>query len=357
MPSRRIPLVVLSLLGLSLGSGACDIPTGLPTWQTSWTLVVAADTVDVDGLLPGGVRRIPGGFLVDSLTTVTSVLLEDVCEFCTCFEGPIPALEITPFDWPVPLPQGISSATLRSGRARIALVNGIDFDLLDSGEGEVGYLAILLLDRRTGGVLDSIRVEQSFPPGDTLRVEFDLAGLELHRDVVARVRGEIPGSGCGTVPLTPDMGIRTVVELQDVVAAEVSVVLQDADLNLPLRPLELPAALVDRLRAGDARVVLDVVLESAIPVAVEGLLSVAPRVEALFTDEAALYTPLPLPPAPPGTTQRMARSFLLDLSRLEGARSLHLATRNRVQGNRTIVVTGDERFSWLVTLHAEIPLR
>lgn len=357
MPSRRTPLAVLLLLGLSLGSGACDIPTGLPDWQTSWTLVVAADTVDVDGLLPAGVSRVPGGFLVDSITTVTSVLLEDVCEFCTCFEGPIPALEITPFDWPVPLPQGISSATLTSGTARIALVNGIDFDLLDSGEGEIGHLAILLLDRRTGGVLDSVRVEESFPPGDTLRVEFELAGLELHRDVVARVRGEIPGSGCDTVPLTPDMGIRTVVELKDVVAGQVSVVLQDADLNLPLRPLELPAALADRLRPGDARVVLDVVLESAVPVAVEGLLSVAPRVEALFTDGAALYTPLPLPPAPPGSTQRLARSFLLDLSRLEGAERLHLATRNRVQGNRTIVVTGDERFSWLVTLHAEIPIR
>lgn len=357
MSSRRPSLAILCLLGLTLGSGGCDIPTGLPTWQTSWTLVVAADTVDVDGLLPAGVRQVPGGFVVDSLTTVTSVLLEDVCEFCTCFEGPIPALEITPFDWPVPLPQGIASATLDSGTARIALVNNIDFDLLDSGEGELGHLAILLLDRRTGGVLDSVRVGQPFPPGDTLRVGFDLAGLELHRDVVARVRGEIPGSGCDTIPLTPDMGIRTVVELRDVVAGEVSVVLQDADLNLPLRPLELPKALADRLRPGDARVVLDVVLESAVPVAVEGLLSVAPRVEALFTEEAALYTPLPLPPAAPGTPERLARSFLLDLSRLEGAGSLHLGTRNRVQGNRTIVVRGDERFSWLVTLHAEIPIR
>lgn len=357
MPSRRPSLVGLSLLGFSLASGACDIPTGLPTWQTSWTLVVAADTVDVDGLLPGGVRRVPGGFAVDSLTTVTSVLLEDVCEFCTCFEGPIPALEITPFDWPVPLPQGIYSATLTSGVARIALVNGIDFDLLDSGEGEIGHLAILLLDRRTGTALDSVRVQESFPPGDTLRVAFDLAGLELHRDVVARVRGEIPGSGCDTIPLTPDMGIRTVVELQDVVAGGVSVVLQDADLNLPLRPLDLPAALAERLRPGDARVVLDVVLESAVPVAVEGLLSVAPSVEALFTDGAALYTPLPIPPAAPGTSQTLSRSFLLDLSPLEGAKTLHLATRNRVQGDRTIPVTGEERFSWVVTLRAEIPVR
>ena len=353
------PLIRLLALALlpSVAASACDIPTGMPEWTTEWTLVVASDTVDVDGLLPAGVRRVDGGFLVDSLTTRTSVLLEDVCEFCTCFEGPVPPLDITTFDWPVPLPQGITGATLTSGTASIALVNGIDFDLLDSGEGELGHLAILLLDRRSGAILDSVRVQESFPPGDTLRVGFDLAGLELHRDVVARVRGAIPGSGCDTIPLTPDMGIETVVELRDVVAGKVSVVLQDADLNLPLRPVELPAALVERLRPGEARILLDVELTSGVPVAVEGLLSVATRVDALFTGEAALFTPLPLAPALPGVPERLRRSFLLDLAALQGGRTLHLSTRNRIQGNRTIVVTGEEHFSWRVTLHASIPNR
>jgi hypothetical protein len=114
---------------------------------------------------------------------------------------------------------------------------------------------------------------------------------------------------------------------------------------------------VERLRPGEARILLDVELTSGVPVAVEGMLSVASRVDALFTGEAALYTPLPLAPALPGVPQRLRRSFLLDLATLQGGRTLHLSTRNRVQGNRTIVVTGEEHFSWRVTLHASIPNR
>jgi hypothetical protein len=353
--TRRL---VLALSPLAGGTAmACDLPLDLPSWDTRWTLVAAADTVDVDGLLPEGVRFGPEGFTVDSLLSVNDVLLDEVCEFCTCFEGPIPALEITPFDWAVPLPPGIATATLRSGIARIALVNGIGFDLLDSGEGEVGHLEVLLLDRRTGVALDSLRISQPFPPGDTLRASFPLAGLELHRDVVARVRGRIPGSGCDTIPLTPDMGIRTEVVLRDLVAGRVEVDLRDSDLNLPVRRVELPGPVSERLRPGEARVQLEVRLESTVPVGVEGMLSVAGSPADLYTERAALYTPLPIPAASPGEVVRMDRTYLLDLAGLEGARSLHLATANRVTGNRRIVVSGTERVAWTVTLHAEIPIR
>lgn len=354
-PLRHLARSLLPLAAVA--TVACDLPLDLPSWDTRWTLVAAADTVDVDGLLPAGVRFEANGFVVDSLLSVNQVLLEEVCEFCTCFEGPIPALEITPFDWAVPLPSGIATATLRSGTARIALVNGIGFDLLDSGEGEVGHLEVVLLDLRTGVALDSLRISESFPPGDTLRASFPLDGLELHRDVVARVRGAIPGSGCDTVPLTPDMGIRTEVELRDVVAGRVEVLLRDADLNLPTRRVELPAPLSDRLRPGEARVHLEVRLESTVPVGVEGLLSVAGRPEDLYTERAALYTPLPIPAAREGEVVHVDRTFLLDLSGLQGARSLHLATANRVLGDRRIVVTGLERVGWRVTLHAELPNR
>lgn len=356
MRTARHPLRLL----LPLAAGmmvACDLPLDLPSWDTRWTLVAAVDTVDVDGLLPEGVRFGEDGFVVDSLLSRNHVLLEEVCEFCTCFEGPIPALEITPFDWPVPLPSGIATATLRSGTARIALVNGIGFDLLDSGEGEMGHLEVVLLDLRSGVALDSLHISEPFPPGDTLRASFPLEGLELHRDVVARVRGAIPGSGCDTIPLTPEMGIRTEVELRNVVAGRVEVLLRDADLNLPTRRIDLPAPLSRRLRPGEARVQVEVRLESTVPVAVEGLLSVAGRPEDLYTGQAALYTPLLVPASSGGEVVHLHRTYLLDLSGLEGARSLHLATANRVAGDRRIVVTGAERVGWRVTLHAEVPIR
>lgn len=343
----------LLLSGAALG---CDLPLDLPSWDTHWTLVVAADTVDIDTLLPAGVRREEGAFVVDDVVSAEDVRLEEVCEFCTCFSGPIPALEITPFDWAVPLPLGISAVTLRSGVARIVLENRIAFDLLDSGEGEMGHLELVLLDLRTGLTLDSIRISQPFPPGGTLEASFPLAGLEIHRDVTARVRGQTPGSRCD-VALTPDMGIRTEVTLAEVVAERVEIVLRDADLNLPTRRVELPGPLAARLRPGETRLRLDVELESTVPVAVEGLLSVAGRPQDLYTGEAALYTPLPISPAPTGGATQVRRTFLLDVTGLEGASALHLSTANRVSGNRELVVVGTERVAWTVTLHAEVPNR
>lgn len=351
---RRRAATLLALVG----AAACDLPLGIPQWDTRWTLVLAADTLDADHLLPEGVRRGETGFIVDSLVTETRVLLDDVCEFCTCFSGPIPTVEITPFDWAVPLPGSVTGVAIQEGEAHIALVNDIPFDLLrgDEQRGE-GHLQLLLVDRRTGSTLDSIRVARPFPPGDTLRAVFDLAGLTLHRDVVARVRGRIPGNDCESITLTPEMGIITVVELRDVVAPEVEVLIQDGQLNLPSRRVELPRVLVDRLRPGEARVVVLVEVENGVPVAVEGLLSVAARAQDLFGDGAALYTPLPVPRPPPGGSTAVRQAFLLDLERIRGATELHLATANRVDGNRQVLARGPESVAWRVTLHAEIPNR
>jgi len=348
---RLLPLLA------ALATGGCDLPLGLPEWETEWSLVLAADTVDADGILPKGVRRTEAGFAVDSLVTVTEVRLEDVCEFCICYDGPIPPIEITPFDWSVPLPSGVIGARLTQGRASIALRNNISFDLLDDGLGGRGFLSVLLLDRSTGVVRDSVRIERAFPPGDTLSAHFDLAGLELTPSVIARVTGEIPGNDCETNTLTPEMGIRSEVTLRDVIAGEVDILVLDQQLNLPARQVRLPAALAGRLRPGDARLRVDVVFESTVPVVVEGLLSVAGSAEALFGPDAALYTPLPIPAGSAEHPAVVRRSFLLELRGLEGAPALHFATANTVPGNRRISVTGRERVSWQVTVHAELPVR
>jgi len=351
--SQRILLPLLLLV-----SAGCDLPLDLPTWETRWILDAASDTLRAEDFLPAGVRITPEGFAVDPLESGEEVTLEEICEFCICLTGPVPSLTLTPFDWGVPLPGGIRGAHLTAGTATLALINRLGFDLLRDGNGGEGFLSVELLDLREGRTLDSLRIDSPFPPGDTLHISFPLGGLELHRGVVARVRGEIPGTGCDTIPLTPELGIGTEVRIQGVVAERVQLSLSDGALSLPSRRIPIPGALGERLRPGVARVLLEVEVESRVPAEVEATLSVAARPGELFTGEAGLYTPFLIPPfisgAPDGTVRR---TFLLELSRLQGAGELHLATRTRILGDRVVELTGAESLRYRVTLHAELPSR
>ena len=119
----------------------------------------------VDDFLPSGVRTTSDGFAIDPIQTSTGVQLEDVCEACTCFSGPVPALDVGPLDWGLPAPGGLSSAHLSGGDATLMLHNGAGFDLLRRPDGVFGSLVVELVDTRTDDVVDSVRVVRSFPPG------------------------------------------------------------------------------------------------------------------------------------------------------------------------------------------------
>ena len=350
LPNRLAPLLLACVTG-------CDLPTTLPSWTTDWELLAVDAEVSTADLLPDGVRLHPNGFAIDSFGTAASIRLGEVCELCTCFDGPVPALDITPNDWPVRLPPGLAEAQLLEGRARLVLVNEIGFDLLDDGQGGRGRLDVELADRFTGDVSDRILLAGAFPPGDSLALEFDLAQLRLHSSLVARVSGHTPGSGGCAVSLTEESGFRARVELLDVVASSVEVLLSDAALALRPRSVELPSPLAHRLRPGEAQLALKIALESRVPTAAEVDLSVAPGVEALFTRAAALHTPLLLP-SPTAAAPAFARGiFLLELADVQEADRLHFATHTRITGTRRVQLTGDESLHYRLVVRAEVPIR
>jgi hypothetical protein len=343
-------------LAAALAATACEVPTELPLWDTEWDVVVVSDTVSTAELVPEGVRVSEQGFVVDSFDTEGQVRLGDVCELCTCFDGPIPPVEIAPHDWPVELPPGVRSANIVRGTARVVIHNEVGFDVLDDGAGNHGFLEVALTDSWTDEVLETLRVEEPFPPGDSLLIAFDLPAVELSSRIVARVRGRTPGTGCDSVPLTPESGFRTTVSLQDVVADTVEVFLTDADLALPTRDWALPEWLRDRLRPGDAEAILDVRIESSVPAAFELDLSAAGSAPDLFTGTAALYTPLLLPAG--GTDPvTVHEAYLVDLRPLADAERLWVAGRTTVDGSRLVALGGGEAVAYRVRLLATLPTR
>ena len=347
-------MVIATITSIVAG---CDIPTELPTYDTLWEAVLLRDSVSTLQLLPDGVSVHPqGGFAVDSFATTTEVEIEDVCEFCTCFEGPIPALDIQPYDWPFRLPSRVLEADVSEGMARVVLHNDAGFDVLDDGAGNIGHLRIDFFDTRSRSVLDSVRISRPLPDGDSVTVEFDLTGLTVSSSLVARVSGRTPGSGCDVVDLSTEGGFRADVRILGVRTESVIVVLADSDLDVEGRTVELPRAVVDRLRPGEAEVTLEVRVEARLPVETEMLISAASHPSLLFSRDAALYAPLVLPAAA-GDGVSVRESYVLDVSAIQGAEQLFIDTRNQILGDPIVTLDGDESVSYSVLLNARIPSR
>lgn len=356
MRSRRRAIVWGTVSAFAFAA-ACDLPTSVPRFTTEWVIPAAGDSLGVSDLLPTGFRVTPSGFVLDSLVSTQTVRLGDVCELCTCFSGPIPAVDLTPQSWRVPVPGGLSRAVLDAGSARILIRNQAGFDLLDDGDGNRGFVLIRLKDLLTRETLDSVSISQPLPPGDSLELNIDLSGLELTPFMVVELSGRIPGTSCDGVELDPDIGIEVEVRLENVLASSVEAVLSDAQVALAGRIVVLPSALANRLRPGEAELIVEVEASTTIPVDVEILLSVAGREEELFTPAAALVTPLLIEGGSPESPSTFRRRYILDTAALQGEDHVFVRTQSRIIGDRRVVFRGLESFSYRVTLRAELPVR
>ena len=359
-PSRpRRPSLVGTpvLLAGALALGGCDLPTELPRWDTAWDVVLAADTISTAELLPDELGLTDEGFVLEDFQSESTVALGDVCELCTCFDGPIPPLEIAPTDWELRLPPRVLAVRVLRGSAELVLHNEMAFDILDDGEGGRGFLQVELVDTRTDEVFETVRFDDPLPPGDSVRLDFDLPSLDLTPRVVARVRGETPGSGCDDVELDPEDGFRARVRLRNVVARDALVILSDESVAPPGRTVELPGGLADRLRPDDAELAAEVEVGSRLPAAVDVELSAAADPDDLYTARAALFTPLVLPMGGVDAPAEVRKTFLMELDRLEGAESLRLEGRSRITTSRIVRLRGGESVTYRVRLRARIPNR
>jgi hypothetical protein len=345
------------VLPLALAAAACDLPTELPRWTTSWEMVAVEKNVRTVDLLPEGVRIDPRGFAIDSFSMSSSIELGDVCELCTCFDGPIPELEFSEHEWPLRLPSGVTEVQMLSGRARVVMTNHVGFDLLDDGQGGTGRIEVALTDGNTGEVLDRAELTESWPAGDSVALDFELSERRLNSSVVARVSGRTPGSGDCDVDLTEESGFAARVELRDVIARSVSVSVRESTLALEPRSLTLPDALASRLRPGEARLAVAVELTSRVQTAAEIDLSVAPAPDALFTGAASLHTPLVLPGGTLATPADARGLYLIDLTGVPEAKHLYFAARTKITAGRVVRLTGAESIRYRMIVRAEVPSR
>jgi len=140
---RLVLPVVLAALPLV----SCDVPTGLPRWDTRWLLPLESGRIGVGSLLPKGVRVASdgSGFDLDlppeTLTRTLRQMCGTPCDAAAGLTVPKPAFGTT-FGTELELPADLVSAQLATGQLRVQLSHNLGFDPLRPSATARGYIVL-----------------------------------------------------------------------------------------------------------------------------------------------------------------------------------------------------------------------
>lgn len=173
----RHTLVLLAL------TAACDVPTELPKWDT--TFVVQAENISlaVTQILPNSVTPANNNsaFQVSLSPSTFSRDLASLCAACVPLNGltaPKPAFSQT-FGTTIALPSQVESAQLTGGSVIVSMSHNFSFDPLRPSATARGSLAITVRSGSTIiGTATVVGTTTAFPPNTPLTVTIPLtAGL------------------------------------------------------------------------------------------------------------------------------------------------------------------------------------
>lgn len=129
--------------------GGCDLPSGLPTFETEWTVPAAETVIPPSELVPAGM-----GFTADGTRwtapmgqTLRTRSLQDLCTGCAGVAGQraLKPAFVSTVELALPLPDGLVGGTVVGGSVNVELTNTLGFDPLRPGLSAVGSAAISVL--------------------------------------------------------------------------------------------------------------------------------------------------------------------------------------------------------------------
>lgn len=192
-------LVLGALLALPLLG--CEIPSGLPEWESTWEVPGDSLRLAVAGLLPPGVvQEGDSTFVVTPPPFVVRAALSDLCSPCAGLGGivlPKPAIQGTLVDRG-DLPADVLGVTLQSGAVDFRVTNGLGFDPLRPGGTSPGSIRLILRSHPDGRVLADTLLSgahHALPPGGSLRAGVTLNAGWVGSGVVGEVRFDSPAGG------------------------------------------------------------------------------------------------------------------------------------------------------------------
>jgi hypothetical protein len=179
--------------------GGCDIPTELPKgWDNEFQFQLEGVSLSVGQLLPSGLPLTPDGGAFGLVLEPASLSesVGNLCPACAAAEGltiPKPAFRGS-FAGGITLPADVEAASLVTGRVRVTITNGLNFDPLRPGAGARGTLTITL--RSSGTPLAPPRVidgeARALPPGSTLTEDMEVGDADLTETITVSVEVDSP---------------------------------------------------------------------------------------------------------------------------------------------------------------------
>jgi hypothetical protein len=242
---------------LLAGLAACDIPTGLPRFETRIAIPLDGTRLRVSQLVPAGVSVTPAAFHIGVAAASGSRSLAQMCGTpCTSAAGlvvPKPAFTDA-FSLTSALPASIVSATLASGEAEIRVAHTFAWDpLRPPGSTTNGVLRVVLRSAGREVGRDSIT---TFAAPVTRVIA--LAPGVVNSSVVVEVSIVSPAGSAVFINTSSSIGIT--VQPRNITAAAAHVLVQNRAVSAEALSLDLTRVeddVRDRVQRGSVILAID----------------------------------------------------------------------------------------------------
>ncbi len=171
------------LAGCAFVALGCEVPTGLPTWNTVWQVPADSAEVTVASLIPASVSIVDvsdgtKAFSFSLPAATTSTTLGETCYACAASAGQrIPKPQFTLADSAtVNMPVDVITADIIGGAIDYTLTNGFDFDPLNPGPSH-GWMRIIVTSGNAVVARDSVGGSSlALPAGAAINRSISLEG-------------------------------------------------------------------------------------------------------------------------------------------------------------------------------------
>jgi hypothetical protein len=224
---------------VALVAGACEVPTSLPGWSTSWVVPAKSTTLGVAQLLPASVTLTPDHeALRTSLPSVSfSRSLGELCGAPCAGAASFAKPAFTgSFGGTIDLPAGVVGAQVAAGRMAVRITNRFSFDPLRPTPGSYGSLTIRVTSGAATLAAKTIEGAQAaLPAGASLDETLPLAGARVSGPMTVSVELASPAGDVIQVDASQQLAVTATPE--EIRLSEASVSIGRKDVTLPATAL------------------------------------------------------------------------------------------------------------------------
>jgi len=244
---------------LAAGLSACDVPSGIPRWETTWITPGEGTTVSVAELLPPGldVNDDTTAFVLALAPLNTAWQLSEVCPGCSPGAAPVKPAFVSNLTGTLALPAGVQSVDLEGGTIDIEFVNNFEFDPIRPGvASDSGSVTITVRSGATELTSVVVRGEDAaFGPGDTIARTLTFAPASVVDDIVVEFTIDSPQGDATTFSSTD--GFEADIATGGLEVSEGVVSVTGQQIEAVETPLDLSDVDLDQVREG--AIFLDIV--------------------------------------------------------------------------------------------------